>query len=120
AVVGSILLGAAVLTISAVVRMGVYERRDEIEILRLVGANPGFIRAPFLVEGALQGAIGAGAALTGIGATWFALSGAVLPASAPLLAQLLRGFIQPLDALLILVTGSLLGLAGSVIGGIRE
>src|SRR5262249_44766193 len=120
AVIGSVLLGAAVLTISAVVRMGVYERRDEIDILRLVGANPGFIRAPFLVEGALQGAIGAGAALTGIAATWLALSGVVLPASAPLLTQLLAGFIRPLDAALLLATGSLLGFTGSVIGGFRE
>ena len=120
AVIGSVLLGAAVLTISAVIRMGIYERRDEIELLRLVGANPGFIRAPFLVEGGLQGLIGAAAALAGIGGTWLALSGAIVPASAPLLAQLLRAFIQPADAALILSTGSVLGLVGSIIGGLSE
>lgn len=120
AVIGTVLLGAAVLTISAVIRMGVYERRDEIEILRLVGANPAFIRAPFLVEGALQGFFGGLAALALIAGTGLVLSGAVIPASTPLLADLLGSFVHPFDAAFLLATGAVLGLAGSVIGGVRE
>jgi cell division transport system permease protein len=39
------------------VRMAIFTRREEIEIMKLVGATPGFIKAPFLVEGALYGII---------------------------------------------------------------
>ena len=120
AAVGTVLLGAAVLTISAVVRMGVYERRDEIEILRLVGANPGFIRAPFLIEGAFQGLAGALAALCGISATYLLASRSAIPLSVPLLRELLGSFIGPLDAAFLVATGSVLGLAGSAIAGVRE
>src|SRR5262249_48927816 len=89
AVIGIVLLGAAVLTISAVIRMGVYERRDEIEILRLVGANPGFIRAPLLVEGALQGFLGGVAALLLISGTWIVATRSAFPPSVPLVGEML-------------------------------
>jgi cell division transport system permease protein len=37
--------------------MAIFTRREEIEIMKLVGATPGFIKAPFLIEGALYGII---------------------------------------------------------------
>lgn len=46
-----------------VVRLTVYARRDEIEILRLVGATDGFIAAPFVLEGAVQGLVGGAVAV---------------------------------------------------------
>jgi cell division transport system permease protein len=63
---------AAALTVASVVRLAAASRADEIEIMRLVGAPLSTIRAPFIVEGLLQGAIGAMLALLllGIGA-WF-------------------------------------------------
>jgi len=120
AAIGILLLGAAVLTISAVIRMGVYERRDEIEILRLVGANPSFIRGPFLLEGALQGFAGSVAAVAGIAATTLLLSRSAGPLSVPLLADLLGSFIAPLDVAMLVAIGSLLGLAGSVMAGVEK
>jgi cell division transport system permease protein len=48
----------AALIIGAAIRIAVFARRDEILIMRLVGATNGFIRRPFLVEGALTGLIG--------------------------------------------------------------
>jgi len=45
------------------IRLAVYARRAEVHILRLVGGTTRFVRGPFLVEGALQGALGAAVAL---------------------------------------------------------
>ena len=57
AIVG--LLGiAAALTVANVVRLAAYARRDEIEIMQLVGAPFAFIRGPFVAEGVLQGGLG--------------------------------------------------------------
>ena len=49
------------LTVSSVIRLGLHTRKDELEIMELVGAPFTFIRGPFVVEGAILG--GAGAAL---------------------------------------------------------
>jgi cell division transport system permease protein len=54
---------AAALTVAAVVRLGLHARRDEIEIMKLVGSPMTFIRGPFVAEGLLQGGIGAVLAL---------------------------------------------------------
>jgi cell division transport system permease protein len=58
---------AAALTVANVVRLAAYARRDEIEIMQLVGAPLGYIRGPFVTEGILQGGVGAIAA---IGLLW--------------------------------------------------
>jgi len=50
---------AALLVVANTIRLAVYARRDEIEIMKLVGATDGYVRAPFLIEGALQGLCGA-------------------------------------------------------------
>lgn len=49
----------AVLVILNTIRMAIYSRREEIEIMRLVGATHGYIRGPFLIEGIFFGVIGA-------------------------------------------------------------
>lgn len=50
---------AALLIVSNTIRLAVYARRDEVEILALVGASRGFIGTPFVLEGVLQGTAGA-------------------------------------------------------------
>ena len=52
-----------VLVVNNTVKLTLYARREEIAILKLVGATDSFVRTPFLVEGAVQGLLGAGAAL---------------------------------------------------------
>jgi cell division transport system permease protein len=55
-------LATAVL-VSNTLRLAVFARREEIEIMKLVGATDGFVSAPFLVEGVLQGLLGGGLAV---------------------------------------------------------
>lgn len=54
----AILALAAALTATTVVRLALNARRDELDIMELVGSPSAFVRGPFIMEGALQGAIG--------------------------------------------------------------
>jgi cell division transport system permease protein len=65
AVAGIMLIAAAGL-IGNTVRMAVFARRKEIAIMKLVGATNWFIRVPFLIEGVVEGLVGAGIAVLGI------------------------------------------------------
>jgi cell division transport system permease protein len=55
---GGILVLASFFTISNVIKLNVFARKDEIEIMRLVGGTNTFIRTPFLMEGIMQGIAG--------------------------------------------------------------
>ena len=63
----AILLPVSLLIISNTVKLSVYDRRDEIAIMKMVGATNGFIRIPFMVEGLTLGLVGAG---TAFGLEW--------------------------------------------------
>jgi cell division transport system permease protein len=54
-----LMAAAAAVTVAAVVRLGLHARRDELEIMQLVGSPTTFIRGPFVAEGLLQGGLGA-------------------------------------------------------------
>ncbi len=60
---GRIIIGILVLTTIAIsfntLRLAIYSSRDEIQVMRLVGANAFYIRAPFMVEGMLYGLVAA-------------------------------------------------------------
>ena len=60
--VNAVLLAVSLLIISNTVKLAMYDRKDEIAIMKMVGATNGFIRLPFVVEGFVLGMIGAGAA----------------------------------------------------------
>ena len=55
----AILLAVSIFLISNTVTMGITVRREEIAIMKYIGAKDGFVRAPFVIEGLLIGAIGA-------------------------------------------------------------
>lgn len=59
----ALLVFAAALTVASVVRLALFARREEIHIMQLVGAPIAYIRGPFIVEGLIQGGIGAIVAL---------------------------------------------------------
>ena len=58
----AVLLVVSLLIISNTVKLAMYDRRDEIAIMKMVGATNGFIRLPFIVEGFTLGMVGAGIA----------------------------------------------------------
>jgi cell division transport system permease protein len=60
---GLLLSLAIAFIVSNAIRLSVYSRREEIEIMKLVGAEPGFIKILFYIEGGLQGIIGSAASL---------------------------------------------------------
>ena len=57
--INAVLLVVSLLIISNTVKLAMYDRRDEIAIMKMVGATNGFIRLPFVVEGFTLGMIGA-------------------------------------------------------------
>ena len=64
--VALIMLIASAALIMNTVRMAVFARRKEIGIMRLVGATNWFIRAPFIIEGVIEGLLGSVAAIVGL------------------------------------------------------
>jgi cell division transport system permease protein len=111
-------LATAVL-VSNTLRLAVFARREEIEILKLVGATDGFVTAPFLIEGLLQGLLGAGLAAAAL----LALHGALVPR--------LRAAVKVAEAITLadtlpphllaglLVGGAAVGLLGSALSVVR-
>jgi cell division transport system permease protein len=58
-----ILLGASTIDIANTIRLSIFARRREVEVMKLVGATNWFVRGPFMLEGLLTGALGAVAAI---------------------------------------------------------
>jgi cell division transport system permease protein len=65
-IVAAILMLGAAFTVAAVVRLSLYARRDELEIMQLVGAPLSYIRGPAVAEGFLLGGLGAAVALVAV------------------------------------------------------
>ncbi len=112
AFLGGILALAGVFTISNVIRLTIYAREDELDIMRLVGATRAYVKGPFVAEGMLQGGLG------GIVAA-FLLWGALGWLSRALASSDLLGratLAPPLAITLLLVAGGMaVGVAGSLL-----
>ena len=64
AILGLLVAFACIAITWSTIRLAVFARRSEVEILRLVGGTRRFVRAPFVIEGAIQGVLGAAFAVT--------------------------------------------------------
>lgn len=109
---GFLLLGALVVVVNTI-RLSVFSRRREIQIMKIVGATPGFIRLPMLLEGLLHGVVG------GILAT-LALAGLLhytntLTAAIPLLASYLEPVSLPKIAASLILGGGVVGAGGALL-----
>lgn len=105
-VAGGILGIAACFTIANVIRLTMLLYREEIEIMRLVGATERIIRGPFLLEGFLQGTIGGALAVGLLYALYELSQRALAPSSSILWSFLFLGFL-PWQKLAALVAGGM-------------
>jgi len=63
ALLALVVFAAVLAVVGSTMRLALQRRRAEVEVLKLVGATDGFVRNPFLVEGSVQGALGAAGAI---------------------------------------------------------
>ncbi len=113
-VLGGFLLLAALFIVSNTIKLTLYARRDELEIMALVGATMRFIKIPFMLEGAIQGFVGGLLSLVFLGLSYSLV-----------IARSLNGFwLTPTDfdllfltfsqQLILVCSGILLGVLGSL------
>ena len=111
----ALLVFAATLTVASVVRLALVARREEIHIMQLVGAPLAYIRGPFVVEGLIQGGMGAMLALVILWITFLLvksradvwLAGAVDPSA--------LGFLSLPTGAALLAAGAAVGAAGGFV-----
>ncbi len=104
-VVGAAFAVVAVIIIGTTIRMAVLQRSREIAIMRLVGATDGFIRRPFLLQGALKGLLG-GLVAVGLSYSAYVLINRFL---------ITASFFNGLQAVTIVGFGTVIGLMGSLL-----
>ena len=113
-VVATFLLIAAALLILNSIRMAMFARRREIEVMKLVGASNWFIRVPFMLEGVVQGVIGSGFAIGVVFAVQRVFDNIASDQRFSLFAGLLVDNQQvTFTAILVVAAGVLIGALGS-------
>lgn len=103
----SVLGAVSIMIIFNTIRMAIYTRRDEISIMKLIGATPNYIRGPFLVEASLYGVFAGIIANSIVYSLVFSLGGRV--SDAPEFAETYAYFTDPTTITLMLLSSITLG-----------
>lgn len=114
-VLAAVLTLAAALTVANVVRLALYARRDELEIMQLVGAPTAYVRGPFVMEGVLQGGIGAVVALAVLAGAFYAVRSKYLVPLASAMNLTSISFLSVEVVLLLVVGGMAVGCLGGLV-----
>ncbi|MGZ5494135.1 MAG: cell division protein FtsX, partial [Thermoanaerobaculia bacterium] len=112
-IAGGILAIAAAFTIANVIRLTMMLYREEIDIMRLVGATERIIRGPFLFEGILQGLIGGTAAVVLLFGLFTAARQTLAPANSLLWGFLFTTFLPWQKIVALIIGGTIAGWFGS-------
>jgi cell division transport system permease protein len=118
AILAVVVLAAVVSVIGSTMRLALHRRRVEVEVLKLVGATDRFVRGPFLVEGAIQGAVGAFASVVLLGVLYMVVR-ARFDDELGLLLGVSPTFLPWEVVAAMVATGGLLG-ATSAFAGVRR
>jgi len=92
---GAVLCAAAVLSVASAVRLALDQHRDEIDIMRLMGATEAKIRTPFWLHGALEGAAGGIVALALLAGTYLFATHVLTASPHPILSLFWVRFFSP-------------------------
>jgi cell division transport system permease protein len=111
--IGLLVSLACMAIVWSTIRLGVFARRAEVQILRLVGGTPGFVRGPFLVEGMVQGALGSAVAISLLWIAFDVLRPHLQEGLSLVFAAGSIHFFTPSQTVLGLGFGALLGVLGS-------
>jgi len=113
--IGGILVLAAISTTSNVIKMTILSRKDEIEVMRLVGASNSFIKGPFFFEGFIQG-LTAGGIAVGLLYFLFKMAKSYISTSAGLFFTYIDfSFLNTPEIVLFIIGGTLVGTLGSLL-----
>jgi cell division transport system permease protein len=111
--IGAVLALATLLIVANTIRLSIYARRDEIDILRLVGASRSYVAAPFLLEGLIEGLAGGTMGLALLWVAWRALAPLLRGGLTLLIGDTTPEFLSASGCALLVGAGALLGIAGS-------
>lgn len=107
-IAASALSAVSIMIIFNTIRMAIYTRRDEISIMKLIGATPNYIRGPFLVEASLYGVFAGIVASLVVYSLIFTLGSNV--ADAPEFAQTYEFFTDPTTVVLMFMSSIMVGI----------
>jgi cell division transport system permease protein len=106
---------AVAIVVVSVVRLSYVSRRDEIDVLLLVGAPFASIRGPFLAEGALQGAIGAALGIVALGVAYAALRQRVAVALGEGAGVDALAFLSPAAIAIVVIASAVFGAVAALV-----
>ena len=110
-----ILLIVAIVIISNAIKLTVFNRRKEINIMKYIGATDSFIRVPFIIEGMLIGLLGAATAFGLSSWGYVALSGYIGQLQMDLFTLLPYQQVAPFLGVIFIFAGCIIGMIGSMI-----
>lgn len=113
-ILGGFLFIATLLIVGSTVKLAILARKDEIEIMQLVGAREGLIKAPFVIEGMIQGVVGASLSVLLLWLLFLFLSVQLRSSFGLFVAQDQFHFLDSGGIFLLLFLGWVMGAGGSL------
>jgi cell division transport system permease protein len=118
-ILGGLLTAAMTFIIANTLQMTISSRREEIEIMHLVGARPSFIQIPFYIEGLIQGLLGAALAMVSLQLLYGVFLSHVTLSMAGWFKKFPVTFLPQETVAWFLLGGVVLGLFGSFVASLK-